>query len=55
LRCAEKPDSQGENVVCGPCALRRVRAPADTIDERLFGPIVERRGWYKFLTYANKL
>src|SRR6185503_21172636 len=42
LRCAEKPDSQGENVVWGPCALRRVRAPADTIDERLFGPIVER-------------
>jgi hypothetical protein len=55
LRCAEKPDSQGENVVWGPCALRRVRAPADTIDERLFGPIVERRGRYKFLTYANKL
>ena len=45
----------GRECCLGPCALRRVCAPADTIDERLFGPIVERRGRYKFLAYANKL
>jgi hypothetical protein len=53
-RC-EKPDTQGENTLWGPCVLRRIEAPDDTLDERLFGPITEREGSYKFLTYANKL
>ncbi|HZM28818.1 MAG TPA: hypothetical protein VFB89_15825 [Gemmatimonadales bacterium] len=54
-RCNEKPDTQGENTLWGPCVLRRIEAPGDTLDERLFGPIIERQGSYKFLTYANKL
>jgi hypothetical protein len=53
--CNEKPDSQGENTLWGPCLLRQVQGPGDTLDERLFGPILERGGLYKFLTYANKL
>jgi hypothetical protein len=32
-----------------------VQAPGDTLEERLFGPIVEREGVFKFLSFANKL
>jgi len=41
--------------VIGPCVVRRLTAQRDTIDERLFGLIVERGGRYKFTSYANKL
>ena len=54
-RCNENPDTQGENTLWGPCVIRRIEAAGDTLDERLFGPIIEREGSYKFLTYANKL
>jgi hypothetical protein len=33
----------------------RQEARADTMSARLFGPILERGGRYKFLSYANKL
>jgi len=39
----------------GPCTIRRVQAPGDTVPEQLFGPIVERDGRFKFVSYANKL
>jgi hypothetical protein len=55
FRCDGKPSGQGENTVWGPCVLRRVTAQGDTIEERLFGPILDRRGRYKFVSYANKL
>jgi hypothetical protein len=32
-----------------------MQAPGDTVDERLFGPIVERHGRFKFVSFANKL
>jgi len=47
--------SEGENRVYGPCLVRRVQAPGDTVAERLFGPILERDGRFKFVSYANRL
>ena len=54
-RCEGKPSVEGENTVWGPCLVQRIRAPGDTISERLFGPIIERNGVYKFITLANRL
>lgn len=45
----------GPVTVWGPCLIRRVQAPGDTVSERLFGPIAARDGRYKFVSYANKL
>ncbi len=53
--CDSIPSREGENTVWGPCAVRYARERGDTVSERLFGLIVERRGRYKFLSYANKL
>jgi hypothetical protein len=36
-------------------AAGRLRLVVVCDDERLFGPIIEREGSYKFLTYANRL
>jgi len=47
--------TEGENRIHGHCVLRRVTAEGDTVNERLFGLIVERGGIYKFVSYANKL
>jgi len=46
---------QGENTVWTGCTVRRHQAGAAVIDEMLFGPIIERGGQYKFVSYANKL
>lgn len=53
--CPEAPSRHGGNAVWGPCLVRWLQAPGDTVVERLFGPIVEREGVYKFLSFANKL
>src|SRR5262245_24875262 len=45
--CLGAPSRQGENTVWGPCVIRRVQAPGDTVSERLFGPIIERNGRFK--------
>lgn len=46
---------QGTVTLWGPCLVRRVQGPGDTVTERLFGPIAARDGRYKFVSYANKL
>lgn len=53
--CNRTPSHQGANTVWAPCVVRRLQAPGDTVGERLFGPIVERGGRFKFVSYANKL
>jgi hypothetical protein len=53
--CDPVPSREGANTVVGPCLVHRVQAPGDTVKERLFGPIIERGGRYKFVSYANKL
>lgn len=55
FRCDGEPSQQGPNTIWGPCVLRRVAAQGDTVEERLFGPILERGGRYKFVSFANKL
>lgn len=52
--CDPKSTVEGENTVWGPCELRQVRAPGDTVSERLFGLIVERGGEWKFLSYKGR-
>lgn len=52
--CDPKSATEGENTTWGPCTLKRVRAPGDTIEERLFGLIVERGGEWKFLSYKGR-
>lgn len=54
-RCDPVTSRQGENTLIGPCLVRRVTAARDTIEERLFGLILERGGRYKFVSYSNKL
>jgi hypothetical protein len=54
-RCDPVTSRQGENTLIGPCVVRRATAARDTIDERLFGLILERSGRFKFVSYSNKL
>jgi hypothetical protein len=46
---------EGENTIHGHCVVRRGTEAGDTVQDRLFGLIVERGGVYKFVSYANKL
>lgn len=54
-RCIGEASVEGENRVYGPCVVLRSPAHGATIEERLFGPIIERRGRWKFVSYANRL
>lgn len=54
-QCDSLPSVEGENRVWGPCGLTRRQADGSLVTERLFGPILERRGRFKFVNYANKL
>jgi hypothetical protein len=54
-RCLGDSTVEGRNRLWGPCVLRRVVAPGDTVEERLFGPILERDGGFKFVGYSNRL
>lgn len=54
VRCDSTVSREGENTVRGPCAVLRV-LNGDTIAERMFGLVIERRGQWKFVSYANKL
>jgi hypothetical protein len=51
--CEATPKREGPNVLWERCRVRHVRAPGDTVEERLFGSIVVRDGRYKFVSYAN--
>ena len=53
-RC-DPPKEWGANRVHAPCLLTRLQAEGDTLTERLFGPIVERDGRFKFVNLAAKL
>jgi len=52
--CDPKPNAEGDNTVWGPCQIRQLRAPGDTVSERLFGLLVERGGEWKFLSYKGR-
>lgn len=52
LACAP-PKSHGSSLLHEGCTVRR-RTAEGTVEERLFGTIVEREGRFKFVTYANQ-
>jgi hypothetical protein len=54
-RCEGTALSEGENTLWVPCVVRLQQAPGDTAEARLFGPILQRGGRFKFLSYSNKL
>ncbi|MFZ5625169.1 MAG: hypothetical protein ACOY71_12200 [Gemmatimonadota bacterium] len=54
-RCYGSSTREGENTLWGPCTILRVQPQGDTVEERLFGQVIERGGRWKFGTYANKL
>ncbi len=53
-RC-DSAEPEGENRVYGNCVVRRVQAPGDTVEEQLFGGMIERGGVFKLVSFANKL
>lgn len=53
--CAPEPELQGENRLWGPCITRFRARAGDTLALQLFGPILERDGRFKFVSYFNKL
>ena len=53
-QCDPKPEVQGANRLWLRCTLRLVSPAGDTTTQRLFGTIVERRGRFKFVSYANQ-
>lgn len=54
-RCPGAPRHDGDNTVWPICVVRLRQAPGDTVEEHLFGPILERDGVFKFVSFANKL
>lgn len=53
--CPTPPAVEGENRLWRGCVVQRIRPPADTVTERLFGPIISRGGRFKFYSYGNEL
>jgi hypothetical protein len=53
--CGTASSREGENTVAGPCVLRLRESDGDSFSVRLLSQILERRGQYKVLSYANKL
>ena len=53
-RCVGERSREGDNEVFGPCLVRRLQAPGDTVEERLFGLVLGRGGRWKFVSYAGK-
>lgn len=52
--CAAR-SRQGDNVVWTGCVVRRRESGFEPVTELLFGPIVQRGGRFKFVSYTNKL
>ena len=50
--CPSDPEILGQNRIWTGCAVRFVEA-GDVVERRLFGPILERGGRFKFLTYGS--
>lgn len=53
--CGTGPVAEGDNLIHGPCVMRIVVDGRDTVAARLTGPIIERAGTFKFVSYTNDL
>ena len=54
-RCAEPGRVQGANRVWAPCVTEWDSGDGRRVSDRIFGPIVERGGVFKFVNYENRL
>jgi hypothetical protein len=56
-RCEGEPRVHGANRIHPLCIVRRLAEPGgtDTLEIRLFGPVLEREGRFKFVSLANRL
>ena len=52
--CDRESSREGDNTLHGPCLIKRETSAGATVEERLFGLIVERGGEWKFLSYGGK-
>jgi len=52
--CDPKPEVQGANRLWLRCSVRLASPAGETTTQRLFGTIIERRGRFKFVSYANQ-
>jgi hypothetical protein len=52
--CGESPDHEGENLVWGECVVVLER-DGERQEVKIFGPVIERDGSFKFLSYSNRL
>lgn len=55
VRCAGAPKPMGAGLLHGPCQVTVADAAGGLVDVRLFGPVLERDGRFKFLSYENEL
>lgn len=53
--CGTAPVAEGDNLIHGPCVIHMIVDERDTIAARLTGPIIERAGEFKFVSYTNDL
>ncbi|HEY8197335.1 MAG TPA: hypothetical protein VIG04_10175 [Gemmatimonadales bacterium] len=53
--CGQGSSREGENTVVGPCVLHLRDLRGKSLSVGLISQIVERRGRYKILSFANKL
>ena len=53
--CDATEAREGENRIVGPCLLQRRTPAGQSVQEALFGQLIERGGAWKVLSYANKL
>lgn len=54
-RCPAPVERQGANRIWSDCRLRRVLAAGDTVEQRLFGPIIARDGIFKFVSLTTAM
>lgn len=53
--CGDAGSAEGRNTVFGPCTVRWHDTTGREVQAGLFSQVIERRGRYKFLSYANRL
>jgi hypothetical protein len=53
--CGVEPMREGANRIWGPCFMTLVLANGDSLAARLTGPVIERDGRFKFVSYTNDL
>lgn len=53
-RCDPDPLIEGDNRLWRRCSVSTVTAGRDTLQERLFGVVIERNGQFKFASYQNQ-